>query len=87
MPKFSEATLNSWRKPASETEEQKISNALQLYTFRTKDAICAEIEEGSSKLLTPQGVFKIYLIILNNIVIKEVKKMFGYLYFNSVSPY
>jgi len=35
MPKFSEQTLDSWRKPASETEEQKISNAISMI----KDAI------------------------------------------------
>lgn len=35
MPKFTEQTLDGWRKPASETEEQKISNAISMI----KDAI------------------------------------------------
>jgi hypothetical protein len=35
MPKFTEQTLDDWRKPASETEEQKISNAISMI----KDAI------------------------------------------------
>ena len=35
MPTFSEQTLDNWRKPASENEEQKISNAISM----VKDAI------------------------------------------------
>lgn len=35
MPKFTEQTLENWRKPASESEEQKISNAIAMI----KDAI------------------------------------------------
>ncbi len=35
MAKFSEETLDNWRKPASESEEQKISNAITMI----KDAI------------------------------------------------
>jgi hypothetical protein len=35
MAKYSEQTLDGWRKPASETEEQKISNAISMI----KDAI------------------------------------------------
>ena len=35
MAKYSEETLNSWRKPASESEEQKISNAISMI----KDAV------------------------------------------------
>ncbi|HAQ17841.1 MAG TPA: nucleotidyltransferase [Prolixibacteraceae bacterium] len=35
MPAFNEQTLDSWRKPASENEEQKISNAISMI----KDAI------------------------------------------------
>ena len=30
MEKYSEETLNNWRKPASESEEQKISNAISM---------------------------------------------------------
>ncbi len=37
MPKFTEEALDTWRKPASETEEQKISNAIAMI----KDAINA----------------------------------------------
>jgi hypothetical protein len=37
MPKFTEQTLDGWRKPASETEEQKISNAISML----KDAVNA----------------------------------------------
>jgi len=37
MPSFTEQTLDGWRKPASETEEQKISNAISMI----KDAIKA----------------------------------------------
>ncbi len=37
MPAFSEQTLDTWRKPASETEEQKISNAISMI----KDAVKA----------------------------------------------
>jgi len=35
MPKFTEETLDSWRKPASDTEEQKISNTIAMI----KDAV------------------------------------------------
>lgn len=35
MPKYTEETLDSWRKPASETEDQKIANAISMI----KDAI------------------------------------------------
>lgn len=35
MAKYTEATLDAWRKPASETEEQKISNAISM----VKDAV------------------------------------------------
>ena len=35
MPKFTEQTLENWRKPASESEEQKISNAIAMI----KDAV------------------------------------------------
>jgi hypothetical protein len=37
MPKFTEETLTNWSKPASETEEQRISNAISMI----KDAINA----------------------------------------------
>jgi hypothetical protein len=37
MAKYTEETLDAWRKPASETEEQKISNAISMI----KDAINA----------------------------------------------
>ncbi len=37
MAKYTDETLDSWRKPASETEEQKISNAISMI----KDAINA----------------------------------------------
>ncbi len=37
MSKFSEQTFDNWRKPASETEEQRISNAISMI----KDAISA----------------------------------------------
>ena len=37
MAKYSEETLDAWRKPASETEEQKISNAISMI----KDAVNA----------------------------------------------
>lgn len=30
MPKYSEETLKKWAKPASETEEQRISNAIKM---------------------------------------------------------
>jgi hypothetical protein len=35
MPKYSDETLDAWRKPASESEEQKISNAISMI----KDAV------------------------------------------------
>jgi len=37
MPAFNEQTLDNWRKPASENEEQKILNAISM----VKDAIKA----------------------------------------------
>ncbi|HWZ23119.1 MAG TPA: nucleotidyltransferase [Cytophagaceae bacterium] len=39
MAKYNEQTLDTWRKPASETEEQKISNAISMI----KDAINAHL--------------------------------------------
>lgn len=37
MPKYSEETLNKWAKPASETEEKRISNAITMIKEAIKD--------------------------------------------------
>lgn len=54
MAKFSEETLDNWRKPASESEEQKISNAISMI----KDAINAhEILKPKSTEFIIQGSY------------------------------
>jgi hypothetical protein len=54
MAKFSEETLDNWRKPASESEEQKISNAISMI----KDAINAhEILKPKSPEFIIQGSY------------------------------
>ncbi len=54
MAKFSEETLDNWRKPASESEEQKISNAITMI----KDAINAhEILKPKSTEFIIQGSY------------------------------
>lgn len=54
MPVFSEQTLDGWRKPASENEEQKISNAI----FMIKDAINSHpILKTKDIEFVPQGSY------------------------------
>ena len=54
MSKFSEQTLDAWRKPASQTEEQQISNAISMI----KDAINAhEILKPKQTEFVVQGSY------------------------------
>lgn len=54
MAKFSEQTLDNWRKPASESEEQKISNAISMI----KDAVNShEILKTKSTEFIIQGSY------------------------------
>ena len=54
MPIFSEQTLDNWRKPASENEEQKISNAITMI----KDAVKAhDILKAKDIEFVPQGSY------------------------------
>ncbi len=55
MPKFTEETLDSWRKPSSENEEQKISNTISMI----KEAVSSHSELKNKTIeFVPQGSYR-----------------------------